>query len=167
MELGLLTFNEASDWRILKICINPPPKSKIKTLMYRFQRFTFTHTLSLAHTHTLIGPHTLSHWPTHTHTLSHWLTHPDVLWMFPLCYPDHPQELVDVIARVANHTTEDDEDVVYIQAPHNLVRCTLIGRHGFNQRGEEREEEWGGEERGERRGMGRGERRGKRRRETV
>lgn len=58
-------------------------------------------------------------------------TYPDVLWVLSLRYPHHPQELVDVVARVADHPSEDDEHVVHIQRPHDLVGCALIGRHGF------------------------------------
>ena len=41
--------------------------------------------------------------------------HLNVLRVFPLSNPDHPEKLVDVIARVPNHTAKDDEDIVHSQ----------------------------------------------------
>ena len=58
-------------------------------------------------------------------------TYPDVPGVFPLRYPHHPEELIDVIARVAYHTAEDNQHVIHVQGPHDLVGRTLIGRHGF------------------------------------
>ena len=56
-------------------------------------------------------------------------THPDVLRMLALRDPHHPQELVDVVTRVANYATEDHENVVHVQLPHDVIRRRLIGRH--------------------------------------
>lgn len=58
-------------------------------------------------------------------------THPDIFGVFSLCYPHHPQKLVNIISRVANHTPKDDQDIIHIQWPHYVVGCTLVGRHGF------------------------------------
>lgn len=51
--------------------------------------------------------------------------------MFSLGDPHHPQELVDVVAGVSDHPSEDDQHVVHVQQPHDVIRHTLIGRHGF------------------------------------
>lgn len=61
--------------------------------------------------------------------LSH--THPDVLGVLALRYPHHPQELVDVVARVADDSAEDDQHVVDVQRAHDLVGAALVGGHGF------------------------------------
>lgn len=58
-------------------------------------------------------------------------THPDVLWVLPLCDPDHPQELVDVVARVANDASKNDQHIVHVQWPHDFISSALIGRHGL------------------------------------
>lgn len=58
-------------------------------------------------------------------------THPDVLGVLSLCYPHHPQELVYIVARVADHASKDDQHIVHIKRPHDFVGCALIGRHGF------------------------------------
>lgn len=60
-----------------------------------------------------------------------WDTHPDVSGVFALRYPHHPQKLVNVVPRVADHTPEDDQNIVHVQRPHDAVGCTLVGRHGF------------------------------------
>jgi hypothetical protein len=44
---------------------------------------------------------------------------------------DHPEELVDIIARVADHAAEDDENVVHAKPLHNLVSTGLVRGHGF------------------------------------
>lgn len=59
------------------------------------------------------------------------VSHPDVSWVLPLCDAHHPQELVDVIAWVANHPSKDDQDVVNIEWPHDFIGCSLIGWHSF------------------------------------
>ena len=38
----------------------------------------------------------------------------------------HPEELVNVVARVADQATEDDEHVIHIQGTHYLCRCREI-----------------------------------------
>lgn len=57
--------------------------------------------------------------------------HPDVSGVFPLCNSHHPQELVDVVPWITNHTAEDDQDVVNVQGPHYFVSCRFVWRHGF------------------------------------
>lgn len=57
--------------------------------------------------------------------LSH--THPDVFWVLSLCYPHHPQELIYIISRVADYTSEDYENIVHVEGPHDLVGGTLVG----------------------------------------
>lgn len=42
-------------------------------------------------------------------------TYSDVLRMFALSNPNHPQEFVDVVARVADDPAKDDEDVVDVE----------------------------------------------------
>lgn len=59
------------------------------------------------------------------------MTDPHVSGMFSLGDPHHPQELVDVVARVSDHPSEDDQHIVYVQQPHDVIRHALIGRHGF------------------------------------
>lgn len=49
--------------------------------------------------------------------------------MFPLCYSHHPQELINIITRVANHTTKNNQNIIHIQASHDLVCCRLIWWH--------------------------------------
>lgn len=44
---------------------------------------------------------------------------------------DHPEELVDVIARVANETTEHDEHIVDLVLLHDGVANFLTGAHGL------------------------------------
>lgn len=57
--------------------------------------------------------------------------HPDVFWVLSLGDPHHPQELIDVVSRVADHSAEDDQDIVDVQGAHDLVGGALVGRHGF------------------------------------
>ena len=56
-------------------------------------------------------------------------TYPDIFRMLSLCNPHHPQELVNVITTVTNNSTKYDENIVHIQRQHNVIRCSLIGRH--------------------------------------
>ena len=44
---------------------------------------------------------------------------------------DHPQELVNVIAGVANHAAENDEHVVDAQVLHDFVGARFVGGHGL------------------------------------
>ena len=55
----------------------------------------------------------------------------NLIWPNTLCNSDHPQELVDVIARVADQTAKDDENVVYIMFPQNGIGNFLRAWHGF------------------------------------
>lgn len=59
------------------------------------------------------------------------ITHPDVFGVLPFSDPHHPQELVYIVAGVADYSSEDDQHVIHIQWPHNLVGRALIGRHGL------------------------------------
>lgn len=45
---------------------------------------------------------------------------------------DHPKEFVDVVTRVTNNTSEDDQDVIHIQGRHDLVGFALVRRHGLS-----------------------------------
>lgn len=58
-------------------------------------------------------------------------THPDVFGVFSFCYPHHPQKLVNVVSRVADHAPKDDQDVVHVQWPHDAVGRALVRRHCF------------------------------------
>ena len=55
----------------------------------------------------------------------------NILGVFPLCDPDHPEEFVDVVSGVADHSPKDDEDVVNPQHPHDLVGLLLRRGHGL------------------------------------
>ena len=55
----------------------------------------------------------------------------DLLGVFSLGDADHPQELVDVIATIANHSAKDDKNVIDVQLAHDLVRFCFIAGHGF------------------------------------
>ena len=48
----------------------------------------------------------------------------------------HPQKLVDVVSRVADHSAEDDQDVVNIQLGHDGVGGGLIAGHGLPHQGD-------------------------------
>lgn len=58
-------------------------------------------------------------------------TYPDVFRVLPFCNAHHPQELVNVVARVPDHTAENDKDIINIQGFHNLICSTLIRGHGL------------------------------------
>lgn len=51
--------------------------------------------------------------------------------MLALGNAHHPEELVDVIARVADDPAEDDQHVVHVQCAHDLYRLGLVARHRF------------------------------------
>ena len=53
-------------------------------------------------------------------------TYSDVLRMLALRDANHPQKLVDVVARVTDHAAENNENVVDVERTHNLVRCSLV-----------------------------------------
>ena len=55
--------------------------------------------------------------------------------MLPLCDPNHPEELIDVISRVADHPTKDDEHIVHAKHPHDPVGLVLCGGHGLTNQG--------------------------------
>ena len=48
---------------------------------------------------------------------------------------DHPQELVDVVAAVADEASEDDEDVVHVQTADDRVRLLLAAGERLRVRG--------------------------------
>jgi len=50
----------------------------------------------------------------------------DIFRMLALGNADHPQKLVDVITRVTNDTSKNDEDIIDIERTHYLVCSTLI-----------------------------------------
>lgn len=45
--------------------------------------------------------------------------------------PDHPQELVDVVRRIPGQPPENNQHVIHIQLPHDLVRLLLRTSHGL------------------------------------
>ena len=55
--------------------------------------------------------------------------YPDVPRVLSLGDAHHPQELVDVVAAVADDAAEDDEHVVDAQRTHDVVRRSLVRRH--------------------------------------
>ena len=55
----------------------------------------------------------------------------DVVRVLALGDPDHPEELVDVVAGVSHDAAKDDQDVVDVQVGHDLVGGGLVRRHGF------------------------------------
>ena len=57
--------------------------------------------------------------------------HLDVLRVLSFSDSDHPQEFVDVISGVTDHTSKDNEDVIHAQHPHYGVGLLLRGGHGF------------------------------------
>jgi hypothetical protein len=65
----------------------------------------------------------------------------EVVALFDLVGPDafgdtdHPQELVDVVAGVADQTTKDDEDIVDLVLSHDGVADLLAGAHGLANSG--------------------------------
>lgn len=59
-------------------------------------------------------------------------TYPDVFRVLPFCNAHHPQELVDVVSRIPDHTAENNKDIINIQGFHNLVRSTLVRGHGLS-----------------------------------
>ncbi len=58
-------------------------------------------------------------------------TDPDIFRVLSLSNAHHPQEFVNVVAWIPNHSPKNDQDVIHIQRLHNLIGCTLIGGHGF------------------------------------
>ena len=66
----------------------------------------------------------------------------EVVWFLNLVGPDtlcdtnHPEELVDVVAGVAEEAAEDDEDVVDIVFAEDGVGDFFGGRHGFADSGD-------------------------------
>ena len=58
-------------------------------------------------------------------------THSDIFGMFSFCYPDHPQEFVDVIPWVADDSAENNQHVIDVEGYHDFVSLTFIGGHRF------------------------------------
>ena len=52
---------------------------------------------------------------------------PDVVGVLALGDPDHPEELVDVVAGVSHDAAENDQNVVDVQVGHDLVGGRLVG----------------------------------------
>lgn len=52
-----------------------------------------------------------------------------------LCNPDHPEELVDVVPRVAQEAAKDDQNVVDLVLAHDGVADFLARAHGFSNSG--------------------------------
>ena len=52
-----------------------------------------------------------------------------VLGMFALGNAHHPQELIYIVARIADETAKNDEHIVHIQLLHDLVCFRLIRGH--------------------------------------
>ena len=48
-----------------------------------------------------------------------------------LCDSHHPEELVDVVARIAEYSAEDDEDVVDVMLTEDRVGLLFGASHGF------------------------------------
>lgn len=49
---------------------------------------------------------------------------------------DHPEELVDIVTRVAQKTTKDDQNVVNLMLAHDGVADLLAGAHGLANGGD-------------------------------
>ena len=69
----------------------------------------------------------------HTHSINH--THLNILWVFPLCNSNHPQKLVDVVSRVTNHASEDDQHIVHSEHSHDLNGFLLCAGHRLADQG--------------------------------
>ncbi len=52
-----------------------------------------------------------------------------ILGVFPLSNPDHPQELVDIVSGIADHSTKYDQHIVHTQWAHDRVRLLFRGWH--------------------------------------
>lgn len=59
----------------------------------------------------------------------------DLLGPDTLSDSDHPQELVDIITRVANQATKDDKHVVDFVLLHDRITDLLAGAHGLSDSG--------------------------------
>jgi hypothetical protein len=44
---------------------------------------------------------------------------------------DHPEELVNIVARIAEQSAENDKDVVHLMLAHNLIADFLSRAHGL------------------------------------
>jgi hypothetical protein len=52
--------------------------------------------------------------------------------MLPFSYPDHPEELVDIVPGIANHSSENNQHIIDIKGPHDFIGGRFIGRHSFS-----------------------------------
>ena len=59
-------------------------------------------------------------------------THLDILRVFTLGDADHPEELVDVITGVSDHSSKDDEYVVDSKTPHDVDGLLLSAGHSLS-----------------------------------
>ena len=62
-------------------------------------------------------------------------THLYILGVFSLGDADHPEEFVDVVSGVTDHTSEDDENVVDSECPHDMNCLLLSAGHGLPYQG--------------------------------
>lgn len=53
----------------------------------------------------------------------------DLVWPNALCDSDHPEELVDIISRVSEQSTENDKDVFHVVLSKDGVSLLLGGAH--------------------------------------
>lgn len=61
--------------------------------------------------------------PSHKNDL---VSYPNIFWMFPFSYPNHPEKLVDVVTRIANNPSKNNQNIIYIQTPHDFISCCFI-----------------------------------------
>ena len=54
------------------------------------------------------------------------VSYPNIFWMFPFSYPNHPEKLVDVVTRIANNPSKNNQNIIYIQTPHDFISCCFI-----------------------------------------
>ena len=67
--------------------------------------------------------------PSHKNDL---VSYPNIFWMFPFSYPNHPEKLVDVVTRIANNPSKNNQNIIYIQTPHDFISCCFIWRHSLS-----------------------------------
>lgn len=61
-----------------------------------------------------------------SHTNKNLVSYPNIFWMFPFSYPNHPEKLVDVITRIANNPSKNNQNIIYVQTPHDFIGCCFI-----------------------------------------
>lgn len=67
-----------------------------------------------------------------SHTKNDLISYPNIFWMFPFSYPNHPEKLVDVVTRIANNPSKNNQNIIYVQTPHDFIGCCFIWRHSFS-----------------------------------